>query len=162
MATGGESERKPPVSRKAPAARKRAPALLDIQKENAVLRRELAAALDRQAASSEVLRVISDRPGELAPVFQSMVENATRVCGAKFGTMTLIEEKGIVRRVASYNMPPAFADRTELLVFRPHSKSGIARAIRTKQVTQIADLRRSPAYLDGDPASIALAEVAGA
>jgi two-component system, NtrC family, sensor kinase len=161
MATGGKSVRKRPIARKAPAARKGVSGRFDIQKENAVLRRELAAALDRQTASSEVLQVISDRPGELAPVFQSMVENATRVCGAKFGTMTLLE-KDIVRRVASYNMPPAFADRTELLAFRPHPKSGIARAIRTKQATQIADIRRGPAYLDGDPASIALAEVAGA
>jgi two-component system NtrC family sensor kinase len=161
MAKGGKSVRKPPIRGKAPAARKRVPARLDIQEEIAVLRRELAEALDRQTATSEVLRVISDRPGELTPVFQNMVENATRVCGAKFGTMTLLE-KGIVRRVASYNMPAAFADRTELRAFRPHPRSGIARAIRTKQVIQIADLRRSPAYLDGDSASMALAEVAGA
>jgi two-component system, NtrC family, sensor kinase len=160
MAKGGKSVRKPPIRRKALAARKRVPARL-IQEEIAVLRRELAEALDRETATSEVLQVISDRPGELTPVFQNMVENATRVCGAKFGTMTLLE-KGIVRRVASYNMPAAFADRIELRAFRPHPKSGIARALRTKQVLQIADLRRSPAYLDGDPASIALAEVAGA
>jgi hypothetical protein len=117
MTKGGKSVRKPPIGRKAPAARKHAPADVDLQKENAVLRCELAEALDRQTATSEVLQVISDRPGELAPVFQSMVENATRVCGAKFGTMTLLE-KGIVRRVASYKhrittfmRPPPFSLR---------------------------------------------------
>src|SRR5271156_5577601 len=113
MTKGGKSVRRPPVGRKAPPPRKRVPAGFDIQKENAVLRRELAAALDRQAATSEVLQVISDRPGELAPVFQSMVENATRVCGARFGTMALLED-GIIRRVASCNMPSAFANRAEL------------------------------------------------
>jgi GAF domain-containing protein len=90
-----------------------------------------------------------------------MVEKATRVCGAKFGTLFLLEN-GNVRRVASYNMPPAFADRAELRTFRPHLKSGIGRVIRSKQVIQVADIRRSPAYLDGDPAAVALAEVAGA
>jgi two-component system, NtrC family, sensor kinase len=161
MAKRGQLVRGPPTRSKVPTKPKRAPADIDLKKENAALRLELAEALERQTATSEVLQVISNRPGELAPVFQSMVENATRVCGAKFGTMTLLE-KGIVRRVASYNMPPSFADRTELRAFRPHPKSTIARAIRTKQVTQIADIRRSPAYLDGHPTSIALAEVAGA
>src|SRR5437879_11300226 len=140
MTKGGKSVSKPPIGRKAAAARKRAPADVDFQKENAVLRGELAEALDRQTATSEVLQVISDRPGELAPVFQSIVENATRVCEAKFGTLTLLEN-GIVRRVASYNMPPAFADRAELRAFRPHLKSGIGRAIRSKQVIQVADVR---------------------
>jgi hypothetical protein len=83
MTKGGKSVRKPPIGHKAPAARKRAPADVDLQKENAVLRGELAEALDRQTATSEVLQVISDRPGELAPVFQSMVENATRVCDSQ-------------------------------------------------------------------------------
>jgi two-component system, NtrC family, sensor kinase len=161
MTKGSKSVRKPPIGRKVPAARKRAPADVDLKKENATLRRELAEALERQTATSEVLQVISDRPGELAPVFQSMVENATRVCGAKFGTLFLLEN-GNVRRVASYNMPPAFADRAELRAFRPHLKSGIGRVIRSKQVIQVADIRKSPAYLDGDPAAVALAEVAGA
>ncbi len=161
MAKRGKSVRRLPVTRKTPKRRKHAPADVDLKKQIATLRLELAEALERQTATSEVLQVISDRPGELAPVFQSMVENATRVCGAKFGTMTLLE-KGVVRRVASYNMPPPFADRTELLAFRPHAKSGLARAIRTKQAIQIADIRRSPAYFDGDPASVALVEVAEA
>ena len=161
MAKRGKTARRPSQARKAASARKRAPVGVDLKKQIAKLKRELTEALDRQTATSEVLQVISDRPGELAPVFQSMVENATRVCGAKFGTLFLLEN-GIVRRVASYNMPPAFADRAELRAFRPHLKSGIGRVIRSKQVIQVADIRRSPAYLDGDPAAVALAEVAGA
>jgi hypothetical protein len=79
MAKGGKSVRKPPIRHKAPAARKCVLARFDIQEENAVLRRELAAALERQTATSEVLQVISSRPGELAPVWW----NATRVCGVR-------------------------------------------------------------------------------
>jgi two-component system, NtrC family, sensor kinase len=162
MVKRGQAVRRSPTRSKVPTKRQRVPdVVVDLKKEIAALRLELTESLERQTATSEVLQVISDRPGELAPVFQSMVENATRVCGAKFGTLFLLEN-GIVRRVASYNMPPAFADRTELRAFRPHLKSGIGRVIRSKQVIQVADIRRSPAYLDGDPAAVALAEVAGA
>ena len=123
--------------------------------------RDLTESLEQQTATSEVLSIISSSAGELEPVFQSMVENATRVCGAKFGSMTLVEGD-IVRRVASYNVPREYADRPETQAFRPHPKGIIGQMMRTKQVTQIADLRTNPAYLEGNPAVVSLAEVAGA
>jgi hypothetical protein len=68
-----------PTGRKLPTKPKRAPADVDLEKENAALRLELAEALERQTAASEVLRVISSTHGELEPVFEKMLENATRI-----------------------------------------------------------------------------------
>jgi len=98
-----------PTGRKLPTKPKRAPADVDLKKEIATLRLELAEALERQTAASEVLQVISSMLGDLEPVFQSLLQNATRVCGAKFGSM-LILEGDVVRQVALYNVPPAYAD----------------------------------------------------
>jgi two-component system, NtrC family, sensor kinase len=123
--------------------------------------RDLAESLEQQTATSEVLQVISSTPGDLDPVFQSLLENATRVCGANFGTMHLIEGD-IARRVALYNVPPAYADAEGTRTWRPHPKSGLGQVIRTKQVAHIADVRTNPAYLEGSPGSIALSNLGGA
>jgi two-component system, NtrC family, sensor kinase len=162
MAKRGQAVRRSPTRSKVPTKPKRAPADVDLKKEIATLRLELAEALERQTATSEVLQVISSTPGNLEPVFQSLLENATRVCGAKFGTMNLVEGNNI-RLVALYNVPPAYADALgQSQTFRPHPKSGLGQVIRTKQVTQIADLRTSPSYLAGSPAGVALSNLAGA
>jgi len=124
--------------------------------------RDLTESLEQQTATSEVLQVISSTPGELEPVFQKMLENATRVCGAKFGTMNLLEGE-IIRLVALYNVPPGYAGALgESRTFRPHPKSGLGQVIRTKEVAHIADLRTSPAYLEGSPPAVALCNLAGA
>jgi two-component system NtrC family sensor kinase len=143
MAKRGQAVRRSPTRSKVPTKPKRAPADLDLKKGNAALRLELAEALERQAAASEFLQVISSTPGELEPVFQKMLENATRVCGAKFGTMNLVEGN-IIRRVATYNVPFAYADAPETRTFRPHPKSGLGQVISTKQVAYIPDLRTQP------------------
>src|SRR4030095_9621038 len=109
------------------------------KKEIATLRRELAETLEQQTATSEVLQIISSTPGELEPMFKSMLENATRVCGAKFGTMNLVEGD-VIRRVDSYTVSGASA---VVQTFRPHPKSGLGQVIRTKQVAHIPHLRAS-------------------
>jgi GAF domain-containing protein len=122
--------------------------------------RDLTESLEQQTATSEVLEVISSSPGELQPVFQKMLENATRVCGANFGTMSLYDGDRF-RNVALYNTPEEFAEELREPI-RPHPKSGLATVARTHQAIQIEDLRTQPPYLEGDRAVIAMSDLAGA
>ena len=77
--------------------------------ENTRLLNELRESLQQQTATADVLKVISSSPGDLKPVFQAMLENATRICGAAFGSMLLREGDGY-RRVALHNAPPKFGN----------------------------------------------------
>src|SRR4051794_27116149 len=101
--------------------------------------RDLTESLEQQTATSEVLEVISASRGELELVFQKMLENATRVCGANFGTMSLYEA-GSYQNVALYNIPDGSIEQL-LAPIRPHPKSGLAIVASTLQAVQIEDLR---------------------
>jgi GAF domain-containing protein len=128
--------------------------------ENTRLLNELRESLQRQTATSEVLGVISSSPGELEPVFQAMLANATRLCGAEFGVLELDDGDGS-RIAAVYNVPPALA-ATQHTPFRIHPKSGYAEMRRTKQAVHIDDIRAMPPYLEGDPRLVAMVDLGGA
>jgi signal transduction histidine kinase len=131
--------------------------------ENKVEQRtaELTETLQQQTATSEVLQVISSSPGELEPVFQKMLENATRVCGANFGVMNLWDGDSF-NIASSYNVPPAFAAFRQDAPVRPHPASALAAVVKTHQFVHVHDLRNNPAYLAGIPHAVAMADVAGA
>src|ERR1700720_3849451 len=93
---------------------------------------ELTESLEQQTATSEVLQVISSTPGDLEPVFQKMLENATRVCGANFGTMNLWDGEAF-HIVADHNIPPAFAAYRQDTVLRPPPGSSLAAVVSTHQ-----------------------------
>jgi signal transduction histidine kinase len=123
--------------------------------------RELSEALEQQTATSDVLQVISSSPGDLTPVFQAMLENATRVCDAKFGNMFLFEG-GAFRTVALHNAPPAFAEaRRRSPVLRPLPGTGLGRVVATKQTVQVTDAQAEPVY-HTDPDRAAFLKLAGA
>ena len=132
----------------------------DLQEKLDQRTRELEEALEQQAATSEVLQVISRSPGQLEPVFKAMLENAVRICEAKFGTMFL-REGDAFRTVALHNAPPAYAElRRRNPVIHPHPKSALPRLVATRQVVHIADIRLDQGYLAGAPSSVAIAETA--
>ncbi|MFZ1196041.1 MAG: GAF domain-containing protein, partial [Pseudolabrys sp.] len=71
--------------------------------------RDLSESLEQQTATSEVLKVISSSPGELEPVFQTILSNATRLCEAKFGTLYRYDG-GAFYPVTFHQVPSSFAD----------------------------------------------------
>jgi hypothetical protein len=110
------------------------------------LRRERDEALEQLSATSEVLRVISSAPGELAPVFQGMLENAVRICGAKFGILFIAE--GMNYRIAAgHNLPSAFVEeRQRKPLLSMSGNTALARVAKTKAPVQISDVAKDPAY----------------
>src|SRR5262249_26702375 len=122
--------------------------------------RELTESLEQQTATSEVLQVISGSPGELQPVFQAMLENATRVCGSKFGTMYLREDDAF-RAVAMYGAPAAFAKARLGTLRRPGPGSALGRVVRTRQVVHIADLAAEQMGGESDALRVDAVELGG-
>ena len=123
--------------------------------------RELSEALEQQTATSDVLSVISSSPGELEPVFQTLLANAVRVIGSKFGTMYL-REGDAFRIIAIHGAPSAYVDAVmrEPLI-RPAPESAISRTAQTKQVVQFADVMAEEMYRKRDPRAVAAVELAG-
>src|SRR5437899_7152628 len=70
---------------------------------------ELTESLEQQTATSEVLQIISSSPGELEPVFQTMLERATRICAANFGVLWRLEDS-TARIVSKLGIPPTLAE----------------------------------------------------
>jgi signal transduction histidine kinase len=127
---------------------------------NANLKKRLGEALEQQTATSEVLRVISSSPGELAPVFQAILDNATRICEAKLGSLYL-RDGDEFRFAAMNNMPAALVQARKRLAFRPEMKTPMGRALRTKQVVHVADLMAEQGYVEREPVAVAAVELGG-
>jgi GAF domain-containing protein len=106
--------------------------------------RELAEALEQQTATSEVLRIISSSPGDLSPVFKTMIENATRLCGAEVGTFALYVGEGF-RGVAVYGHSERYADVVSRLHRGPPG-TGLGQMEATQQTVQVNDVAAEPAY----------------
>jgi GAF domain-containing protein len=122
---------------------------------------DLTESLEQQTATSEVLQVISSSPGELEPVFNAMLENATRICAAKFSMLYLCEGDAF-RTVAIYGAPQAFSDerwRNPLNV--PRAGTSLARLAQTKELVHIPDLAAEPDSIARDPFRSSTVRLAG-
>ena len=121
------------------------------RRELAEAREHLAEALEQQTATSEVLQVISSFPGDLEPVFQSMLENATRICDAQCGNLYLCEGDAF-RIVAMHGAAPAYAEaRKHNPLVRPPPDSALGRVAITKQLAHVADIKTTRSYIERDP-----------
>jgi GAF domain-containing protein len=108
--------------------------------ENTRLLNELRQSLEQQTATADVLRVISSSPGDLEPVFQAMLENAVRICEAKFGMMALCKD-GHFRLAAHLNVPSALSNFMQQRgTWRPPAGSAFERLLQTKSVFHTADV----------------------
>src|SRR6516164_986535 len=161
-----ERHRKAAVQKRptAPKVRARAAPVPDRETEVAKLTRErdealeeLRESLQQQTATSEVLRVISSSPGQLEPVFQSMLANAVRICEAKFGFMYRYDSD-TWEVTAVHGAAPVYAKYAQG-VKQPGPETVVARIARTKQIVHIADLAASQGYAERDPLVVKAVEV---
>ena len=121
--------------------------------------RDLSEALEQQTATSEVLQVISRSPGELEPVFETILANAVRICEATFGNMYLRDGE-VFRIAAAHNTPPPLLEhRRRVPLQRPTSAFG--RMVRTKEVVHVADLLADPRYAEREPEIVTGVELGG-
>src|SRR5262249_15181250 len=106
---------------------------------------ELSESLEQQTATSEVLQVISRSPGELEPVFQAMLENAVRICDAKFGTLYRYDGKAFYR-AAGHGTPIALNEiQKQVGLFLPEPGTLLHRVLQTRKLAQSADYQAEPA-----------------
>jgi len=157
-----------PKRSKAPRpARQGSAAFADLQEKLDARTKQLNEAIERENATAEVLRVISSSPGELEPVFQAMLANATRICGAEFGNMYLCEGDTFRFRAVAVHSPPttSYVERYRRQpLFDPGEVLGtpLWHVAASKEVLHIPDLREDRSYLDQHPRIVALVESAGA
>jgi GAF domain-containing protein len=129
--------------------------------ENTRLLKELRRSLDQQTATADVLRVISSSPGELEPVFQAMLENATRICEAKFGLLFRFDGRAF-QMAAGVDLPSHYAEYVKQRgLFLPPTNTLLDRAMKTKQMSYTADMAAdaspgSPARLAGARSAVAV------
>jgi GAF domain-containing protein len=131
-----------------------------IAMENTRLITETRETLDQQTATTDVLQVINSSPGDLAPVFDAMLEKAVRLSQASFGILWNFDGE-LARAGALHQVPEPYAALCRA-PFRPSRESGPARMIRGEGTLAIVDVRDSPGYRDGDPLTRAIADLAGA
>ena len=122
--------------------------------------RELSEALEQQTSSAKVLSVISATPGEVRPVFDTILEEATRLCEAKFGVLHRFDG-------TTYTPVGVRGGVPELLEHfksghQPSAANALGRILHTKQPVHLADAREGPGYKSGDSAAKAVVEVGGA
>ena len=141
---------------------RRKPSSTNANTKNALLKRERDELLEQQKATAEVLRVISASPGELAPVFNAMLANATRLCEASFGGLWL--RNGDVLHLGAAHLPsaaaPSYPQGTSFSI-REEPELPLARMVQSREILHIEDLHNDQSYVRGNHRIVGLVETGG-
>jgi len=133
--------------------------LAELTAERDEFKAERDEALAQQAANAEVLGVINSSPGDLAPVFDAILEKARRLCGAEFGTL-MVRDGALVRALAAHGVPEAFAEILKRGA-EPGPGNPAARLIGGEPLLHISDLAVFAAQIPDDPIARAAVELGG-
>ena len=133
----------------------------DLEKKVELRTHELSESLEQQTATSEVLKVISSSSGDPQPVFQAMLENATRLCAAKFGNLYLCDGDAF-RTTAMHNAPPAFAEaRRRDPLIHPRPGSLLGRIASTMEAVHVPEVTADQGYIERHPLFVSAVELGG-
>jgi GAF domain-containing protein len=155
----GRRTKQPKAARNAPAAH----SSVDHAQEQLVerLQRERDEAVELQAASAEVLKIIGSSPGDMKPVFEAMLGKALRICDAKFGHILLYDGERF-DAVHLHDVPPSYRSFWEKHgPITPGPNTALGRLVRTKQVEHIRDLKADSAYAERQPLRVVTVDEAG-
>jgi GAF domain-containing protein len=130
----------------------------DLRRANAELQQRLDEALAREAATAEVLQVINSSSGDLAPVFEAMLEKAMRLCEAAFGGLGTWPGDRFAW-VASRGLPRPFAEYIETNEVSVGPRAGFARIAHGDGYVQFADISNSRFYRAGEPYTRAIVDL---
>src|SRR5262249_27308751 len=118
--------------------------------------------LEQQTATSEVLSVISSSPGELEPVFDTLLAKAAGLCEGTFGVLWLQEGNGFRIAARHGELPSNWVERGRSgSLYQPGPGRPLARIAETRQPFQIADIRADVGYLEGDELIRSAVDLAG-
>ena len=145
MAKRGKTARRSPTARKATSTRKRPLVGVDAKKEIATLKLELAEALERQTATSDVLKVISRATFELQAVLDTLTETAARLCDADMASIAQ-QDKGGFYHSTNYRFPTEWVEFTKAFRTYPGRASVSGRALLEGKAVQASDVLADPEY----------------
>src|SRR5436190_12774186 len=133
--------RKPAIS-----TRHRESSIADLKKQLDCRTAELAAALEQQTATAELLRVISTSPADERPVFDTIVRNAVSLCGGLFANVFRFDGE-LLHFVAGHNLGPSYLEvLAAKYPMRPDSSQVSGRVLLTKSVVRVENMLADPHY----------------